>query len=500
MKKFLLLLIFFASLLYSDEREWFVPLGMPPKAKPRRISGGEGFPPLPLPVTPLRRSERKREPAAPKLFGKVIWGETATFKDEKGQLQKYADWNLCPDDLPQLFRKARQCNLGMEYGSDPVDLTSFSGSPDELPVLFFSGTRTIRLSKTHLDLLRSYVLRGGMLVCDSIAGSPYFYTSIKKTIAEAFPDFTLRTIPLDHPLYKIVYNATRIKVPKNSEIVSPLMEGIYIGCRIGVLISPYGLGCGWDNHEVPYIEKAQYYDVDSANRLGVNIIAYSISYAHVGRTEAKSELLGTFDEKPATDEFIFAQIKHNGSWNVHPGAALSLLTKIRQDTAIRVTLKRIAVEPGKDDLSSFSFLYLTGLDDFQWNDVEVHAMKNFFHANGTLVINNGLGMQTFDRAVRRELQKVLPESKLVPVPPGHALYSSFFNIKEMHYTPDASPWYKNQKPCLQGINIGGDLRVIYSPLDMEAHWQSCEHVLCRGYQMQSAIQIGFNIVVYSMTH
>ncbi|NUM34775.1 MAG: DUF4159 domain-containing protein [Candidatus Brocadiae bacterium] len=498
--QFALLLLFVLSFSFADEKEWFVPLGMPPKAKPRRISGGEGFPPLPLPVTPLRRSERKREPSSPKLFGKVIWGETATFQDDQGQSQKYADWNLCPDDLGQLFRKVKQGNLGLDYSNDPLDLNSFSGSPEEMPVLFFSGTRTIRLGKTQLDLLRSYTLKGGMIVFDSIAGSPYFYASAKKLLSDMLPEFSIRTIPLDHPLYRIVYSINKIKIPKAPEVSAPLMEGIYIGCRIGVLLSPYGMGCGWDNHEVPHIEKAKYYDIDSANRLGVNIVAYSVAYSHVGRTEARSELFGTLDEKPATDEFVFAQIKHKGAWNVHPGSAISLLTKIRQDTSIKVSLKRIPVSPGKDDLSSFTFLYLTGLDDFQWDETEVKAIRNFLNASGTLFINNGLGMQTFDRAVRREIQKVLPEGKLSIIPLSHPLYSSFFTIRELDYTPETTPWSKNRKPCLEGIGIAHDLRILYSPVDMEAHWQGCDHVLCRGYQMQSAMQMGFNIIVYSLTH
>src|ERR1700761_147212 len=44
---------------------------IPPIAKQNRISGGESFPPLPLPATPLRRTERKKEPAPPALVGKI---------------------------------------------------------------------------------------------------------------------------------------------------------------------------------------------------------------------------------------------------------------------------------------------------------------------------------------------------------------------------------------------------------------------------------------------
>ena len=49
--------------------------GAPPKAKPQRRKGGESVPPLPLPATPLRRTEKKRPPSPPALVGKVQYGK-----------------------------------------------------------------------------------------------------------------------------------------------------------------------------------------------------------------------------------------------------------------------------------------------------------------------------------------------------------------------------------------------------------------------------------------
>ena len=56
----------------------------PPPAKPKRIKGGEAFPPLPLPVTPLRRTERKREPAPPALIGKVKYATSGRGRASTG--------------------------------------------------------------------------------------------------------------------------------------------------------------------------------------------------------------------------------------------------------------------------------------------------------------------------------------------------------------------------------------------------------------------------------
>ncbi|MDP6111450.1 MAG: DUF4159 domain-containing protein [Planctomycetota bacterium] len=486
--------------LVADENDWFRPLGQQPKAKPRRISGGESFPPLPLPATPLRRSERKREPSPPKIMGKVIWGESASFTYANGHKTKIADWNLCPADVQQLLLKAGR-NLGLKYSHDPVQLSSFHGDPNKTPILFFSGNRTIKFDDDQLAMLRSYVMKGGLLFCDSPAGSPYFYKSIRAAMNKAFPEFRSRVIPLDHPFYHIFYDVEKVRYPKKPELDTPFLEGIYVGCRAGVIISKYGLGCGFDNREVPLIEEAVYYDVDSASKLGTNLVAYAVGYSNVGREEAKPELFGSFDARKPTDEFIFAQIRHEGAWNVHPGGAAALLRRLRLDTSARVSLKRVAVEPGKDDISSFGFLYLTGLDDFRLGPQAVSSLKNFLAGAGTLVINNGLGMKTFDHAVRRELKKILPEAGLKPVQPAHPIFRSVFKIGEVRYTPvvvKARPELKT--PYFEGITINGDLRVIYSPYDLEAGWQGSEHPLSRGYEPRSALQLGINIVMYAMTH
>lgn len=486
----------YTAALHAGENDWFVPLGLPPVAAPQRISGGESFPPLPLPATPLRRSERKREPAPPRLAGKVIWGESATFTYESGLTRDISDWNLCPADIQQLVRKASG-HLGVPYATDTVTLGSFHGDPELMPALFFSGVRTVRFSDDQLAALRDYVLRGGMLVCDSIAGSPYFTASMREAMLRAFPDSVFRLVPADHPLYRLVHEIDRVKFPRNLDANRPHMEAIYIGSRIGVLLSPYGLGCGWDDREVPLLKQAVFYDVNSSVRLGVNLIAYIVGYAEAARMEARPELFGALDEKTPTDEFVFAQLRHAGAWNTHPGAAAALLRRLNRATSLRASLKRVVVDPARDSLAPYPFLFLSGLDDFELSEPEVAALRGVLNGAGTLLINNGLGLRTFDAAVRRELQRVLPEARLEPIPPNHPIFRGAFAIDRVDYTPgtDAGP-----APRLEGITLNGDLRVIYSPFDVEGGWLGCDYPGSRGYQPESAMQVGINIILYAMTH
>jgi len=484
----------------AGENDWFVPLGKPPEAPPKRISGGEGFPPLPLPATPLRRSERHRDPTPPSLFGKVVWGEQGSFTYNGGNTTQISDWNLCPADLQHLFQKVRG-QLGLEYGFDDVSLPSFSGDPDKMAVLFFSGTRTLKLDDASLAKLRAYVLKGGMLCFDSVAGSPYFYGSARQLMQQAFPELAWRVLPPDHPLYHMVNDVKTVHYSPNVQSDQPQLEALYVGSRIGVLLSKYGLGCGWDDHAVPLIKDAAYYDVNSANQIGINLVAYAIGYNRVGMDEARPELFAAVDEKTPTDEFVFAQIEHEGAYNVHPNSATALLSKLRAATSLRVNLKREVIDPGKDDLSNLSFLYLTGLDDFHLSDNAVTALRGFLQRNGTLLINNGLGLSTFDTAVRREIARVLPGSQLQPIPLSHSIFSDVVPVQTADYTPAVAMRYgPTSTPKLEGITLNGDIRVIYSPIDLEAGWEQTEYPMAIAYRSDTATPLGMNILMYAATH
>ena len=509
-KVFFALCIFIAIEIFSigidcfaGENDWFKYLGTKEakKAPRKSMNAAEALPPLPLPATPLRRTERKKPPQPDYLVGKVIWGESASFVDTTGNTLEIADWNLCPTDMQKFVENCRAMDL--TYHWQNTNLNDFHFDPKKLPALLFSGVRTLRLSDSHIQALRDYVLSGGMIICDSIAGSPYFYESAKKVFLRAFADSRFRTIPADHPLYHMIVDIDKVKYRGNKGS-DPYLEGIYVGSRIGVLVSKFGLGCGWNRNteRLKELPKAAYYDINSANQIATDLAAYIVGYAEVGLVEGRPEVFGLADEKRATDEFVFAQIKHDGLWNVHPGAATALLMKLRRYTSVRVNLKRVGVDVGADDLMPYPFLYLTGLDNFSFSQQELGALQQYLNNGGILLVNNGLGLGTFDAAVRRELSRLLPDSNLQRIAPGHDLFGSLFDASSVRYSPSLSkskPELNNQ-PHLLGATIGGELRVIYSPYDLEAGWLEVHYPLARAYESVSSQRLGINIIVYLMTH
>ena len=102
-----------------------------PKAAPQRRNGGEGMPPLPLPATPLRRSEKKREPSPPALVGNI------TFPRGAVQLAG-GTWGTTIIDIER-WVEFTNGELGQKYRYVGTDFAKFSYDPTELPILYFTG-------------------------------------------------------------------------------------------------------------------------------------------------------------------------------------------------------------------------------------------------------------------------------------------------------------------------------------------------------------------------
>jgi hypothetical protein len=134
---------------------------MPRKAKPHRRKGGESFPPLPLPVTPLRRTEKKRPPAPPVLFTRLQYGKKRMVEYE-GEMVEFYDWNTDPDCLKALCKRSRR-RLGVRYRDVSAPLRRLDGDPAQIPIVFLTGHKKLPFSDADKRKLGEYIQRGGYL-------------------------------------------------------------------------------------------------------------------------------------------------------------------------------------------------------------------------------------------------------------------------------------------------------------------------------------------------
>jgi len=486
------------SLGWGQEASGPIDCGPPPKAKKQHRGGGEGFAPLPLPVTPLRRSEKKRPPAPPALIGKMGMGPVRWITRE-GKRVMYRDWMTDPADINTLLSWTNQ-KLGINYRAVEADFAHFSFDPRELPAVLFAGHNKFELTDEVRQKLNRYVLDGGTILGDACCGWNDFTDSFRREMEMVFPGRPLRKMLPEEPVFSSYYKlgAFNYKKADGSEYSDePCLEGIDFGCRTGVIFSPCDMTCGWDGHEHPRGVRVL---IDQARQIGANLITYVLGSYQLGRFLSSTKVYYE-SEAPSRDDFVFAQLMHEGDWDPDPSAVHNLLKHARDNSTLEVKFKRQNVHLKDPQTTTYPLLYMTGHREFHWDQDEVARLQRYLTAGGMLFADACCGRMSFDMAFRSEIAKVFPDKSLQRLAPDDPLYHCHYDIRNVEYTPrvreDFGPF---DSPELEGITLDGRLAVVYSKFDLGNGWEQFPHAYSYGLKDESALQVGTNMIVYAITH
>jgi len=314
------------------------------------------------------------------------------------------------------------------------------------------------------------------------------------------PGRRLQRLEPDDPLLGAYYRLNNFKYQRadgTRYVDKPCVEGIYVGCRLGVIHSPVDLTCGWDGHEHPRGTRVV---IDQPRQIGANYITYLLGAFQLGRFLSTTKVYHE-QEAPSRDAFVLGQIIHNGDWDPDPSAVHNLLKTARETSTIALKFKREDVQLADAEALGHPILYMTGHHDFQLKDVEVDRLRGYLAAGGLLLADACCGRLSFDAAFRRELQRVLPEHRLERLSADHPVYHTLNDITTVTYSPlverDFGPM---TAPTLEGITIDGKLAVVYSRFDLGDGWEMFPHPYSRGYESKDALKIGVNVLVYALTH
>lgn len=468
--------------------------GAPPPAKPHRIKGGESFPPLPLPVTPLRRTERKRPPAAPLLIAKLRYGEKRQAIAPDGRTYEYYDWKSDPGDAKQLLQFAGP-KLGIHYRVDVIGPKDFTADPSTTPILYITGHQKFVIPDWLLERIRGYVMAGGTVLGDACCGSQPFIDAFMAFAKELFPNRRLAPLPPDHPLFRAYFPIEEVTYQRGTDFLKkgpPEIFAIEIGCRAAVLFWRYDLSCGWDSHEHDIGHRIEPSD---AMRLGTNILAYCLANQELGRFFASKKVYHQEDDALATDGFVFGQVVHEGDWDPDPSAVANLLKAVNANSAIDVKFVRQRVDAMSADLFRVPFLYMTGHHDFTFSEQEVQNLRAYLMNGGFLLADACCGRTAFDDAFRREVQRILPGRKLEPIPLNDPMYSSLYLIDEVEFVLRGA-----EAPRLEGIRVDGFYAVVYSKDDLGNGWEGVEHPYIDGVAPTDSLKLAMNVIMYALTH
>ena len=198
----------------------------------------------------------------------------------------------------------------------------------------------------------------------------------------------------------------------------PCMESIDFGCRAGVIFSPRDLTCGGGTGtSIPRGERVV---IDEARQVGANLLTYLLGNYQLARFLSSTKVYHE-SGKPSRDDFVFAQVVHEGDWDPDPSAVHNLLRYARDNSTMEVKFKRANVKVGDPAAATYPILYMTGHREFEWSREQVGWMRRYLQAGGILFADSCCGRMAFDLAFRRELAKVFDNHRLEPLDESHPL-------------------------------------------------------------------------------
>jgi hypothetical protein len=180
------------------------------------------------------------------------------------------DWYANPSSLPNLLDAIRE-RTNLPVAEREVVTSLNSPSLWDVPYLYMTGHGNIQFSVDEVLNLRTFLENGGFLHADDNYGMD---ESFRREIARVFPDVPLVEVPLEHPVYHIVYDMPE-GVPKVHEHdgLPAQAYGIFLDDRLVVYYTYQAdLGDGWEDpdvHDDPELVR------EKALQMGVNLFAYA---------------------------------------------------------------------------------------------------------------------------------------------------------------------------------------------------------------------------------
>jgi hypothetical protein len=181
------------------------------------------------------------------------------------------DWYANPSSLPNLLAAIRERTMIETADRETVVKLDDPGLW-QLPYLYITGHGNITFSADEVTTLRRWVARGGFLHVDDNYGLD---ESFRREIARVFPDRPLVEVPLDHPVYRLIYPFPDGLPKIHAHDDKPAQGfGIFLDGRLAVFYSfQSDLGDGWEDPDVHNDAPAMR---EAALRMGVNLFSYAM--------------------------------------------------------------------------------------------------------------------------------------------------------------------------------------------------------------------------------
>lgn len=199
---------------------------------------------------------------------------TDTLQIARLQYDGGGDWYANPSSLANLQRELRT-RFGLPFAEREAVVRADAPELADHPYLYMTGHGDVRFSPRERERLRDFLLAGGFLHADDNYGLD---ESFRNEVARIFPDRDFVEIPLDHPMFSIVYDFPE-GLPKVHEHDGepPRAFGIFDRGRLALVYTYQSdLGDGWED---PDVHQDAPETREAALRMGMNLVLYALGWS-----------------------------------------------------------------------------------------------------------------------------------------------------------------------------------------------------------------------------
>ena len=410
------------------------------------------------------------------------------------KLRTNADWNRNLHDLENLTNF-----IGDSFGKPTTwQIAELSWPVEKLcqsPIIIISGHKFPKFTDEQIAKLKKYVSKGsGTLIFEACCGSQNFIKGFRKFSKKAWPDFKLKKLQIDHPIYNCKH-----KLKKTYNVY-----GIGSGCKTSVFLCKRALSALWELKNVPGYSKYAF-------KLGENLCAYATGENHLREKLEVVELPA--DEKKTAERKAeiprgavqIARLIHTGDYNADPHAVINLAKLVKDKAKIDVVARSRHIKVTSKKLYEFPVVFMTGHSQFEYNKKQSQALKQYLEKGGFLIASNCCGGKTFDLSFRRMVLKLFPKAKFKTLDPSHPIYTgkTGINLGEVKYRKTLAKKLGSRgtnQPILEAIIIDGRAAIIYSKYDFCCGLEGDNPFGCAGYDDESSKKLALAIFLYAMNY
>jgi len=393
------------------------------------------------------------------------------------RLNYRGDWNNRPRALANLTRWMSR-TFERETNWQIINLQVPVEEWHDALILVISGSKAPSFTDQDLEKLRTFVHQGGRILslAECPSQSAEFDSAMRRYYAKMFPEYKLKPLPPDHPIYRLHYQIKQdVKV-----------WGLSNGVRILAFHANGDLPLAWQTNS--HLTRADAFE------LAANVFLF-VSDREYGRARGTSPWPSKMAFVPLRAAKV-ARVKYNGNWNPEPLAweRFRMLMGQKWQTNLNVgepmTLEQLTVE-------EYRVAAMTGTSALSLTDGEKRALKQYVESGGTLIMDAAGGSGAFVESAAGVLEELFGQESLKRLPRSSPLYQlAGFEINSVRYRRAARVRFGSMRaPRIDAVVLNGRPAVLLSKDDLTAGLVGYPCYTCVGYSPESAAELMRNMVL-----